>query len=482
MKFALAVVLTVAATVGAFSPPATLSRTRSYDRRLSTVFSVQTKTVWQELTDLDHEVEEEGLDDDAPMTAEELNRLIGILETIVNIEQRATDAFSLVQGFLSGESTLEAEQSVSRKSTTTDNDFSTIDVASAFSIMDPIMSPKNMGGCGAYQYKSAPSKDSDSIFVVALRILNMLKRMDTPGDMKYGRYPDHAEVSLESCNNNNNNHDVLRARKPQCKLKSIPVTLTLFSSVECVVCQQYPHVSLADLPRLKAAVMDPPPSEYNFSTRKFIRALKRLLRITAGVAFAQGRIDAASTWEEKFDAVFSKKRVMGFLPNPLNLVPRPARLMKQWDQDTEFARQFFNGVNPLMIKVCKDPNKELTPELLKFFEEHDIDVFKLAGKNRLLYADYRGLAELEKNPHNSYPKEYNPHKEHDPRFDRYFHAPVVVFELARNKIDIDVLAIELDTNEGTTQEVFSHATTPKNEWLMAKTCVAAADSQYHEVR
>ena len=240
-------------------------------------------------------------------------------------------------------------------------------------------------------------------------------------------------------------------------------------------------MSLATLPKLKAPLTEPPPTEYNFSARKFVRTLKRLLLSTAGVASARKRIEGAYTWEDKLEAIFSPDKLLGGLvPNPLETTPRPDTIIRKWKEDEEMARQFFNGVNPVMIRVCKDVEKELTAELQDFFAKHRMDVGQMAAENRLLYVDYRELATLKKNPHNAYSKPYN-QKEYDPKFDRYFHAPVLVFELDRNRVDMSILAIDLDVNKGTNREVFSRFTNPENEWLMAKVCVTNADSQYHEV-
>jgi hypothetical protein len=63
---------------------------------------------------------------------------------------------------------------------------------------------------------------------------------------------------------------------------------------------------------------------------------------------------------------------------------------------------------------------------------------------------------------------------------RYFHAPVVVFQLTRDRQELEVLGIQLDRTEGA--KVYTAETSDENTWLMAKTCVASADSQIHEVR
>ena len=60
----------------------------------------------------------------------------------------------------------------------------------------------------------------------------------------------------------------------------------------------------------------------------------------------------------------------------------------------ESGRDGTAGVNPVIIRVCKDAEKELTAELQDFFTKHKMDVGQMAAENRLLYVDYRELATL----------------------------------------------------------------------------------------
>jgi len=218
-----------------------------------------------------------------------------------------------------------------------------------------------------------------------------------------------------------------------------------------------------------------------------LRLMRRILRFSVGLDIAEKtRVNKTNNIEKKYTAWFSPKNLFGIFPNPFHLVPRPARLIQKWEDDREMARQFLAGVNPVMIQVCKDPTNQLSPKLLEFFQSKKINVQQIAAEKRLLFADYSELATLEKNPHNAYPECYNPTVAFSESNLRYFQASKIVFELGRARQHLDILAIELDmvhdTNDATKRDpqVFSRYTSPKNDWLMAKICVATADSQYHE--
>jgi arachidonate 5-lipoxygenase len=187
----------------------------------------------------------------------------------------------------------------------------------------------------------------------------------------------------------------------------------------------------------------------------------------------------AETYEKKYEAMFTKSTIWGWLPNPFNFVPKPIHVIDNWDDDAEFARQFMNGVNPLMLSVVKDPEKQLTKNLIDFFQDpdKDVDLQALTNAKRLFYVSYHDLVELKVNPHQAYPSPPNfgvPLTE-----PRYFDAPVIVFELSPNRQQLKILAIQLD--RACNADVYSKQTTNEHTWRMAKSSVANADSQMHEV-
>jgi hypothetical protein len=146
-----------------------------------------------------------------------------------------------------------------------------------------------------------------------------------------------------------------------------------------------------------------PPRQYFFSLKKIGRLIKRSLRLSIGLISTKNAVEEAETYEGKFKAMFSKKTKKTFwggtMRNPLDLVPSSGNLLNTWDEDKEFARQFLNGVNPVMIQVVKDVDTQLTSEIVQFFGgDHTIDLHALADDKRLLFATYEDLMDLKKEP------------------------------------------------------------------------------------
>jgi hypothetical protein len=143
-----------------------------------------------------------------------------------------------------------------------------------------------------------------------------------------------------------------------------------------------------------------PPRQYFFSLKKIGRLIKRSLRLSVGLGSTKKNVDEAKTYEGKFKAMFTKTNILGGLVrNPLDLVPQPGNLLNTWDDDKEFARQFLNGVNPVMIQVVKDVDTQLTSEIIQFFAgDQTIDLHALADDKRLLFATYEDLMDLKKEP------------------------------------------------------------------------------------
>jgi adenylate cyclase len=140
-----------------------------------------------------------------------------------------------------------------------------------------------------------------------------------------------------------------------------------------------------------------PPRQYFFSLKKIGRLVKRSLRLSVGLKSTESKMKREKTIEGKFKAMFTKKTILFG-----NLVPQPGNLLNTWEQDKEFARQFLNGVNPMMIQVVKDVDTQLTSEIVQFFatdeRDHTIDLHALAEDKRLLFATYEDLMDLKKMP------------------------------------------------------------------------------------
>jgi hypothetical protein len=158
-----------------------------------------------------------------------------------------------------------------------------------------------------------------------------------------------------------------------------------------------------------------PPRQYFFSLKKIGRLIKRSLRLSVGLKSTENNMERAKTYEGKFKAMFTKKTLLFGIRNPLDLVPKPGNLLSTWKKDKEFARQFLNGVNPMMIQVVKDVDTQLTSEIVQFFATEaprrqtsrcwgahqrveTIDLHALAEDKRLLFATYEDLMDLKKMP------------------------------------------------------------------------------------
>ena len=88
-----------------------------------------------------------------------------------------------------------------------------------------------------------------------------------------------------------------------------------------------------------------PPINHVFSARKFARVIRRALQST--IAYErlglEADVDNAKTKELAYEVGFTKAKLMGMFPNPLDLLPKPKHVIKHWEEDKEFARQFFAG-------------------------------------------------------------------------------------------------------------------------------------------
>ena len=64
-----------------------------------------------------------------------------------------------------------------------------------FGFMQQVPSPKTTGGADLHESDTNLSSESDTIFVPVLRVLNLEQETAPSGDLEYGTYPDHTEVS-----------------------------------------------------------------------------------------------------------------------------------------------------------------------------------------------------------------------------------------------------------------------------------------------
>eukprot|EP00984_Skeletonema_dohrnii_P000215 scaffold65_cov186-Skeletonema_dohrnii-CCMP3373.AAC.4 len=227
---------------------------------------------------------------------------------------------------------------------------------------------------------------------------------------------------------------------------------------------------------------DFPPLNQVFSPRKLVRLLLRLGSSFLAIEQVLDDVNDAKSQEEAYKACFTKPTIgrFGVLPNPRNFHP-PPYAADNWEKDSDFARQFFCGTNPLMIEVAKDPETQLSKNMVSHFGKDKLQ--ELADKNQLLFASYDDLADLKVNPHQMFPLPMNnesgpdggPAPQVHPKF---FYAPIVAFTYDYDKDELDVLGIQLERTDDA--RVYTKNTCGENEWLAVKCQVTAADSNMHE--
>lgn len=268
----------------------------------------------------------------------------------------------------------------------------------------------------------------ESLFGGAIKILKALRRQrikrDTMGYATYGRHPEFPDVDLSSA----------------------------------------------------MKMMDgAPPLNQVFSPKKFVRAIRRALQAQIALKRLGGEAaaDEAKTKEAAYQAYFTKAKLFKVLPNPLDLLPKPKYVVDHWEEDTEFARQFLAGTNPVMIEVAKKLD-QLPDNMVEYLGKQELQ--DLADDKRLFFVSYDDIAELEVNPHQAHPLPKNEGKpQNQPR---YCYAPIVAFVLDKAREELDVLGIQLERTPDA--RVYTRNNSGENEWLFVKSCVTTADSNMHE--
>ena len=192
--------LTLFASVDAFGIPSIANRPLS--RRVPKLFvasldtEATTKSILWEVIAFDNEMELQSAEDDHPMTRSELKRLRDIVQRIVLLEKRVNLGAAVLNGIRSREGA-EIYKDARRKSRVEE----TMDKTNAFKVfgfMQQVLNPKTTGGADLHESDTNLSIESDTIFVTVLRVLNLLlleQETASSGDLEYGTYPDHAEVS-----------------------------------------------------------------------------------------------------------------------------------------------------------------------------------------------------------------------------------------------------------------------------------------------
>ena len=469
MKFTstalLAALLSTTAQVQAFAPPSALLGNSG--KACGCLFADMTgtveKTILQELNDLDSELADSDGRDDTPANRDQLSKLIGIMERVVEVEKKAASGVDLFNAFVAGES----DKMYSPSEITLENE-ATTRTPKRLGIVDSIFAKKpTLDDLLEKTGTDMPDTHQKSFVEAGMGILKTILEMQSDGPLGFDQYPTHPEVRTTAINED--------ARLFFLYIFCVVLLTKIFLFL------QYKDVSLADMPKMRGnGIEQPPPFEYCYSVSRNLATLKRALRIIAGMKMNEPKVLKAKSAEERYEAWFSDAKILGFLPNPFNLVPRPNRLIRDYMKDTEFGRQYLAGSNPNEIRVCSNPKAQLPKALNNFFAAQKIDVAKMAAEKRLFFVDYYELVPLKDNPHNAYPVQLNPDIPISQENFRYFEAPVVVFELDPNRKDMEVIAIQLKREDHS--EVYSAKTSSEATWFMAKTVTANAEVFVHQVR
>ncbi|CAH1265658.1 ALOX5 [Branchiostoma lanceolatum] len=141
----------------------------------------------------------------------------------------------------------------------------------------------------------------------------------------------------------------------------------------------------------------------------------------------------------------------------------PEKIIATWRDDGEFTRQYIQGMNPVMLRVCQSVQE--IPIALVGLKGQGKTVLELIDERRLFIVDYNILREI--------PQQAGKH----------FYAPTLLMyreKLEDGKSRLSILGFQLDTRKGSNQ-IYTpeYGKTYPNKYLFAKMHVTCADAQYH---
>ncbi|CAH1246079.1 ALOX5 [Branchiostoma lanceolatum] len=214
--------------------------------------------------------------------------------------------------------------------------------------------------------------------------------------------------------------------------------------------RSHPEVPLEEMP----AACIPLPTEEMFSPVKIGRLMQRLAEFIASQAQIMMRYAQAKRqgmWDP-WKANFS-----GYLP-------ANEKLIETWQNDEEFCRQFLQGINPMLLTVCKEQSQ--IPASMLGLRAQDKTALQLMEENRLFIVDYAPMLGAPPTP------------------GKFFYAPIVLMykeELAGGKSRLNMLGIQLTRKTGK-NKVYSPETakTHPNKYMFAKMHVMSADNNVHQ--
>ncbi|XP_066270678.1 uncharacterized protein [Branchiostoma lanceolatum] len=210
----------------------------------------------------------------------------------------------------------------------------------------------------------------------------------------------------------------------------------------------HPDVPLEEYP----AACVPMPTGEMFTPQKAGRLMERLMQFIASQGQIMVRLAQAKGIWDPWKANFS-----GYLP-------ANERLIEEWQKDEEFCRQYLQGINPMLVTVCKDQSR--IPAEMLGLKGQGKTTLQLMEENRLFIVDYAPMLGVPPTP------------------GKFFYAPIVLMykeQLAGGKSRLNMLGIQLTRDKGE-NEVYSpeSAKTHPNKYMFAKMHVVSSDNNVHQ--
>ncbi|KAI8507119.1 hypothetical protein Bbelb_155580 [Branchiostoma belcheri] len=212
--------------------------------------------------------------------------------------------------------------------------------------------------------------------------------------------------------------------------------------------RSHPDVPLEEMP----AACVPMPTAEMFTPVKAGRLMQRLMEFIGSQAQIMVRLAEVKGIWDPWKANFS-----GYLP-------ANERLIEEWQNDAEFCRQYLQGINPMLVTVCKDQSR--IPAEMLGLKGQGKTTLQLMEENRLFIVDYAPMLGVPATP------------------GKFFYAPILLMfneQLPGGKNRLNLLGIQLNRNKGR-NEVYSPETakTHPNKYMFAKMHVMSADNNVHQ--
>ncbi|XP_035663571.1 uncharacterized protein LOC118407228 [Branchiostoma floridae] len=210
----------------------------------------------------------------------------------------------------------------------------------------------------------------------------------------------------------------------------------------------HPDVPLEEFP----AACVPMPTQEMFTPRKVGRLMERLMEFIASQGQIMVRLAEVKGIWDPWKANFS-----GYLP-------ANEKLIEEWQKDEEFCRQYLQGINPMLVTLCKDQSR--IPAEMLGLKGQGKTTLQLMEENRLFIVDYAPMLGVPATP------------------GKFFYAPIVLMykeELNGGRSRLNMLGIQLTRDKGM-NEVYSpeSAKTHPNKYMFAKMHVVSADNNVHQ--